>query len=163
MIILYTGGQKSGKSLLAEQRTLKLAEKKPFYLATAEVMDNEFQDRIDRHREQRGDQFITVEEPCDLSKAISECSDATLIDCLTVWINNMIYYKREKIIFSELDSLLNSSKNIVFVINEVGCGIIPGNRLSRKFADLSGKVAQHVAAAADEVYFCSAGLSLRMK
>lgn len=163
MIVLYTGGQKSGKSLLAEHKTLGLAKKKPYYLATAEVFDDEFQARVDRHLVQRGDAFTTIEEPCKLYEAISTCDDAILIDCLTVWINNMIYYMQEDLIASEIDKLLTCGKDIVMVINEVGCGIIPGDKLSRKFADLSGQVAQQVAQSADEVHFCSAGLSLRMK
>lgn len=163
MIVLYTGGQKSGKSLLAEGKTLELAKEKPYYLATAEVFDEEFKERVKRHLVQRGDAFITIEEPCSLSEAIASCDDAILIDCLTVWINNMIFYMREEEISTEIEKLLDSGKDIVMVINEVGCGIIPGDKLSRKFADLSGQVAQQVARRADEVHFCSAGLSLRMK
>lgn len=163
MIVLYTGGQKSGKSLLAERRTLELAREKPFYLATAEVFDDEFRERVKRHLRQRGDAFTTIEEPRDISAAIARCDDAILIDCLTVWINNMIFYMKEDEISAEIDKLLTSGKDIVMVINEVGCGIIPNDKLSRKFADLSGQVAQQVARHADEVHFCSAGLSLRMK
>jgi len=163
MKILFTGGQKSGKSRQAEQRTLQLATTKPFYCATAEVTDSEFADRIKRHQVDRGDTFRTIEEPCSLTDALSTCDDVILVDCLTVWINNMMYHEREDDIIPELDRLLALPQTIVFVINEVGSGIIPLDALSRKFADLSGIVAQRVAAVADEVHFCSAGLSLRMK
>ncbi len=163
MKILFTGGQKSGKSRLAEQRTLQLTSTKPFYCATAEVTDSEFSDRIKRHQADRGDTFRTIEEPCSLTDVLSDCDDAILVDCLTVWINNMMYHEREDDIIPELDRLLALPQTIVFVINEVGSGIIPLDALSRRFADLSGIVAQRVAAAADEVHFCSAGLSLRMK
>lgn len=163
MIVLYTGGQKSGKSRHAEQKAISLAASKPFYLATAEIIDNEMKERVRVHREQRENQFTTIEEPCNLFSAVEQCDDAILIDCLTIWINNMIYYERSENIFTEIDLLLNSGKDIVMVINEVGCGIIPGDPLSRSFADFSGKVAQKVAEKADEVYFCAAGLTMRMK
>ncbi len=164
MKILFTGGQKSGKSLLAEQKTKELASQKPFYLATSEVMDDNFAKRVAAHKVQRGDDFVTIEEPLSLVDVITKSvTDVVLIDCLTLWINNMLYHNSEEKLFKELEALLTLPNDIVMVLNDVGSGIIPINKLAREFVDISGKVSQMVAAACDEVYYCNCGLSLKMK
>lgn len=164
MKILFIGGQKSGKSRLAEKRAKELAAIKPFYLATAEVMDDEFAQRVRLHKEQRQDEFITLEEPLKIVEAIEKkTTDTVLVDCLTLWLNNMLYHQNEAAIFEELEKLLALPQIIVMVLNDVGSGIIPNNKLAREFVDLSGKVSQIIAASSDEVYYCSCGLSLQMK
>ncbi len=165
MKVLFIGGIKSGKSAHAEARALELSpNKKPYYLATTEPLDEEMKERILRHKAQRADRFITVEEPLHMCEALSGLEGAVLVECLTLWINNMLYReKSENEIYEELRRLLSLQNDAVFVINEVGGGIIPDNPLARRFADISGRVAQMVAAACDEVYLCAAGLALRMK
>jgi adenosylcobinamide kinase/adenosylcobinamide-phosphate guanylyltransferase len=165
--VLFTGGVKSGKSLQAEQYCLqKFAgpEGKPIYLATTELYDEGMKERIRVHQQQRGDNFQTVEEPLELTKVLSSLNLPVLVECMTMWLNNMLYHeKTEDEIFQEVDSLLSLPQDIVFVINEVGLGVIPNNTLARKFVDLSGKVSQRISHGSDEVYFCMAGQKIQAK
>lgn len=161
---LFIGGIKSGKSLNAEIYTLKNSSKKPIYLATTEFIDDEMQKRIDTHKLQREAQFETIEEPLKLYNAITKCDSSVLIECVSMWINNMLYHgfgfdeiKRE------LEAVLALDKTVVFVLNDVGCGIIPDNALARKFIDISGKLSQIMASSCDEVYHTIAGISTRIK
>ena len=137
---------------------------KPYYLATSEAMDDEMKERIARHKAQRANKFICVEEPLKLYDALNSIDGVVLLECLSVWINNMLYYKKDEAdIISELKNILTLKNDIIFVINDVSSGIIPDNALARRFIDISGRVAQLSAEACDEVYFCVAGLSLKMK
>lgn len=165
MKTLFIGGVKSGKSRLAEAAILKHAGNiKPYYLATTELLDEGMQARIAVHRERRQDFFITLEEPLQLVKAIKNCHRPVLIECITMWLNNALYHQiSEQKILQELEAVLQLPVDLVLVHNEVGFGIIPDNALARQFVDLSGKAAQLMAHYCDEVYFCSAGLALRMK
>lgn len=165
MKVLYTGGMRSGKSRLAELKALQLSGgTKPFYLATSEALDDEMALRIEKHKAQRVEKFTTIEEPLELYEALQKTGSIVLVECLSVWINNMLHYGRdEKAIEEQLGKILALEKDLVFVINEVGCGIIPENALAREFIDISGRVAQRVAASCDEVYLCAVGLSVRLK
>jgi len=164
MKALFIGGIKSGKSKNAENFTIKHADKKPYYLATTEFIDEEMAKKIELHKIQREDNFITIEESLELTKSISECNDVVLVECLSMWINNMLYHKRSKEqIFKEIDELLSLDRSIVFVLNDVGTGIIPDNKLAREFIDLSGIISQKIASKCDEVFHTIAGISTRIK
>jgi len=165
MKILITGGVKSGKSRQAEMCMLKMAlDQKPVYLATTELLDPEMEKRIEEHRQHRGEKFWTVEEPLNLTEALAETEAPVLIECMTMWLNNALHHQLpESKIFAEIESLLLLENDIVFVLNEVGLGIIPDNPLSRKFADLSGRIAQMLAEACDEVNWCVAGILVKIK
>jgi adenosylcobinamide kinase/adenosylcobinamide-phosphate guanylyltransferase len=165
MKTLFIGGVKSGKSRLAEASILEKAKNnKPYYLATAEFIDDELCFRIQEHRNRRGDHFILIEEPVEIIKALQDCPGPVLFDCVTLWLNNMLYrQKPESIILAELTGLLNLPIDMVLVQNEVGLGVIPDNLLARQFVDLSGKAAQFIADKCDHVYYCCAGLMLTMK
>ncbi len=162
MKILYIGGQKSGKSSLAEKKILEIAKKKPYYIATYDnnFGDDEMQKRIDCHLGRRDEKFITIEEPLDLNEVIKE-GESYIIDCLSMWIMNMLYAKASyKIV---LQDILSIDANIVFVLNDVNSGIIPDNALSREYIDTSGIVGQIVAQGCDEVYQVIVGLENRLK
>jgi adenosylcobinamide kinase/adenosylcobinamide-phosphate guanylyltransferase len=163
MKVLFTGGQKSGKSTEAEKMAISLATSKPYYLATSEIMDRELERRVELHKKQREDRFITVEEPLNLSDTINSCDDVVLVECLTIWINNMLHYDKRDDIFSELEKVLSLKNDMVFVLNDVGLGIIPENKLAREFIDISGKVGQMVAASCDEVYYVTCGIRSQLK
>ena len=165
MKILITGGVKSGKSRHAEMRILKMAlEQKPVYLATTELLDSEMKKRIEEHRQHRGEKFWTVEEPLNLTQALAETEAPVLIECVTMWLNNALHHQLpESKIFAEIESLLLLGNDIVFVLNEVGLGIIPDNPLSRKFVDLSGRIGQMLAEACDEVNWSLAGILVKVK
>ncbi len=165
MKVLVTGGVKSGKSRIAEQRSLELSQgEKAIYLATTEMIDSEMEARILVHKERRKDRFVTVEEPLNLHETIQQYSRTILIECLTMWMNNMLFHqKTEQLILREIERVLQLPNHTVFVLNEVGLGVIPDNPLARQFVDISGKVSQLIGAHADEVLFCVAGQTLRVK
>ncbi len=162
MKILYVGGQKSGKSRLAEAKALELAKEKPYYVATYDnrYADAEMQVRLEKHKAQRRARFITIEEPLYLDRVV-ESGGVYLIDCLSMWMLNLLETNipHEAI----LQRLLAKDADMVFVLNSVGSGIIPDNALSRKYIDLSGIIGQKVAAACDEVYEVTVGLAKRLK
>jgi len=161
---LFIGGIKSGKSFNAELYTLKIAKVKPIYLATTEFIDDGMNERIHNHKLQRQDKFETIEEPLKLYESISTCSDTVLVECVSMWINNMLYhgfsYKDMK---KELEEVLALKKSVVFVLNDVGSGIIPDNKLAREFVDISGKLSQLIASKCDEVFHTIAGISTKIK
>ncbi len=165
MKTLFIGGVKSGKSRLAESAILQQSGTvKPYYLATTELLDEEMRARIAVHQQQRQDWFITLEEPLKLLEVLRNCQSPVLVECITMWLNNALYHQQpETQILQELEAVMQLSVDLVLVHNEVGFGIIPDNALARQFVDLSGKAAQLMAKYCDEVYFCSAGLALRMK
>jgi len=165
MKTLFVGGIKSGKSLHAENYTQKLSQGKPLYLATTEFIDDEMQKRIAKHKEQRAEEFLTVEEALELAKEVEATqSSAVLVECLSIWVNNMLYHEKS---FADMQAEINrvmlQKKDIVFVINDVSCGVIPNNKLAREFVDVNGKIAQLVASECDEVYHVVAGIATRIK
>jgi len=165
MKILITGGVKSGKSRHAEKRILAMTKGiKPVYLATAELNDSEMKKRITNHRKRRGNTFETIEEPLRLASVLKNIQCPVLIECLTMWLNNALHHKySERKVFAEIDNLLSLESDVVFVLNEVGLGIIPENPLARKFLDFSGRIAQKLGETCDEVIWCVAGNTIRIK
>jgi len=163
MKILYFGGQKSGKSNLAEQKALNLAKNKPFYIATYDNSydDKEMDKRVDKHKKSREDKFTTLEESKNLTKVIKE-NETYLIDCISMWIFNNIK-KDEQELIKQLEELEKIDCNIVFVLNEVTKGVIPFDKDSRKFVDLTGIIGQKLAKICDEVYEVKFGLESRLK
>jgi adenosylcobinamide kinase/adenosylcobinamide-phosphate guanylyltransferase len=166
MKTLFIGGVKSGKSRLAESYTLQnlTSVDKPYYLATTEFFDAEMCERIQIHQHRRQDYFITLEEPLNLLATLENCHRPVLVECVTVWLNNMLFHQfPEADILYELEAVLSLPCDLVLVHNEVGLGVIPDNQLARQFADLSGKAAQLMGQYCDKVFFCCAGLMLAMK
>lgn len=165
--VLVLGGARSGKSSYAE-KMVESSGLQPLYLATGRAFDKEMENRIAIHRDRRGSEWQTVEEPLDLIGALT-LNAATdrfvLVDCLTLWLTNLKMAERD--ITTETASLVamlpNLAGPVVFVSSEVGLGIVPENRMAREFRDHAGFLHQAVAAIADEVYFMAAGLPLRMK
>ncbi len=166
MFILYFGGQKSGKSKLAEQKALELSGKnKPYYIATYNhsYKDAEMQTKINAHKKQRADNFITIEEDKKLHKVTKE-KETYLIDCISMWIlNNLDDTKNNKKLFKQLDKLTKLDTNIVFVLNDVNSGVIPIDKLSRKFIDMTGIIGQKIASFCDEVYEIKLGIAIKIK
>ncbi len=164
MKILYFGGQKSGKSSLAEQKALELAKSdKPIYLATYDnsFEDEQMQERIKRHKTLRQNRFTTIESPRKLAAHI-KAGGVYLIDCISMWLLNTIEESEESIM-EEINALSKTNADIIFVLNDVNSGIIPINSLSRRYVDRSGIVGQKLAAICDEVYEVKLGLERRLK
>lgn len=165
MKALFIGGIKSGKSAHAESFCLHLESAvKPIYLATSEPIDDELKQRISAHQALRADNFITLEEPLLLTQALEQHKGPVLIECMTLWINNMLFYKYNKTqIIAEIEALLGLQNDLVFVLNDVGCAIIPDNKLAREFIDISGIAAALIASQCDRVFHCIAGISTKIK
>ena len=165
MKVLFIGGIKSGKSLNAEKYIKKISKAKPLYLATTEFIDDEMKKRIGSHKLQREGSFVTVEEALELSREIQKhTQSAVLVECLSIWVNNMLYHQKSyEDMVAEINKVMLLEEDVVFVINDVSCGVIPDNKLARKFVDANGKIAQLVASECDEVYHVVAGISTRIK
>ncbi|MDD5227648.1 MAG: bifunctional adenosylcobinamide kinase/adenosylcobinamide-phosphate guanylyltransferase [Methylococcales bacterium] len=165
MKTLFIGGVKSGKSRLAETAILEFSKGvKPYYLATNECFDDEMKARVLTHKQQRQNAFDTIEEPVKLFETLQLYERPVLIECVTMWLNNMLYHQfSEQAILDELEAVMTLPIDLVLVHNEVGFGVIPENKLARQFVDLSGKAAQLMARHCEQAYFCSAGLALKMK
>jgi adenosylcobinamide kinase/adenosylcobinamide-phosphate guanylyltransferase len=166
-VTLVLGGARSGKSRHAEGLARR-HNGRLIYIATAQITDDEMGLRIERHREDRGAKWATVEAPLDLVNALHEADHASafiLIECITVWINNLIYHERD--VASEVKrlcaALTELRGRIVIVANEVGLGIVPDNALARAFRDEAGRANQALAEVADEVLFIAAGLPMTLK
>lgn len=165
-IILITGGARSGKSLRAEARA-RAFPGQPVYIATAEALDAEMAERIARHRARRGQDWIEREAPLDLVQALAETDGrgARLVDCLTLWLSNLLLAERDWSTELSLlaDALRSARSPVVMVTNEVGLGIVPDNALARAFRDAAGIMNQTIAGVADEVEFVVAGLPMKLK
>jgi adenosylcobinamide kinase/adenosylcobinamide-phosphate guanylyltransferase len=167
MFILYFGGQKSGKSKLAEKKAIKLARnttgKKPFYIATYDdsYFDDEMKTRVDTHKKQRKNNFTTIEEIKNLPKIIKD-NETYLIDCVSMWILNNIN-EDIKVLFKQLKKLKKLNTNIVFVLNDVNNGVIPMDKMSRKFVDTTGIIGQKIAKICDKVYEVKLGISKKIR
>ena len=170
-IIVITGGVKSGKSSYA----LRCGEEKGAeraFVATATALDDEMAARINAHRLERGSRWKTFEEPrhiADLIAKIAGAFDVILIDCLTLWVSNLLtVYSMTRDAMDEeckklIDALQGSSAKIILVTNEVGLGIIPADHISRSYQNLLGQLNRDAAKAASSAYFMVAGLPLKMK
>jgi adenosylcobinamide kinase/adenosylcobinamide-phosphate guanylyltransferase len=162
--ILVIGGARSGKSALAERIVMR--EPSPWiYVATATASDEEMRERIARHRERRSAGWHTVEEPSEVAGTLLRAGRPVLVDCLTLWISNLLEAGRDaEAEAQDLIELLPAlERTTVLVSNETGLGIVPDNALARTFRDVAGRVNQRLAAAADSVVFTVAGIPLVLK
>ncbi len=164
---LVLGGARSGKSRFAEQLVIDSGLER-HYIATGRAWDEEMRARIDQHKADRGDLWTTYEEPLELVgrlAAIDGEGRAVLVDCLTLWVTNLMMEERDMAAeFAALAGFLPKVKaHLVIVSNEVGLGIVPENRMAREFRDYAGRLHQMIAAVAVDVYFIAAGLPLKMK
>jgi adenosylcobinamide kinase/adenosylcobinamide-phosphate guanylyltransferase len=158
--MLISGGIKSGKSSYALERANKLPGKKNF-LATAIPFDKEMEDRIIRHKEERGSDYFTIEEPMDIHL---HSKDNLILDCLTVWMNNLFYKEKEEEWRKILESfLLKNTGNIIIVTTEVGLGNIPMDPVSRKYNEYLAAANKMIAKSMNEVVFMVSGLPLWVK
>ena len=164
MKIFYFGGQKSGKTKAGIKKALELSkDKKPYYVATYDNSfgDSSMQDRIDKHILERKDDFQSIEEPKDLTIIVKE-KETYLIDCVSMWLFNNLEEKEETL-KTQLQKICQIETNIIFILNDVSCGIIPFDKESRRFVDFSGLIGQELAKLCDEVYEVKYGIERRLK
>jgi adenosylcobinamide kinase/adenosylcobinamide-phosphate guanylyltransferase len=172
-ITFVIGGCRSGKSRWALDRAAKLSENNKFFIATCKPQDEEMRQRVARHQKDRGKNWITLEVPIDLPEAVLENSsraDVILVDCLTLWISNLLT-RTQKIsedeVIESVDNLTRALQRVrcpvILVSNEVGTGVVPENALARQFRDIMGMANQRVAACADGVIWMVAGIPVKIK
>lgn len=191
-IIFVIGGARSGKSSFVLNKAAEI-EGPRAYIATGEALDDEMKERIKQHREDRGSDWDTYEEPLNVPDVLSNIDkkyNTIVIDCLTLWLSNVMIRtqntdkrkqtadSRQEVIYGNmkefvhtLDQMNNSSVcslksglcNLYIVSNEVGMGIVPENPLAREFRDLAGFLNQRIAEVADDVYMVTAGIPVKIK
>ncbi len=170
-IIFVTGGCRSGKSNHALAFAEQVKGKNKFFFATCIPHDDEMKYRVKRHQDERGSEWQTVETPLNLPEAINETNwkaDVILVDCLTLWISNLLMENESmEAALSHVDQLVRSlekaSCRIILVSNEVGSGIVPENKLARLYRDIVGMANQRVAQCADRVIFTVSGIPVVIK
>jgi len=171
---LVIGGAKSGKSNYALLHGGKWSGEKIF-IATAKAGDDEMLERVKRHQQERDRDWITCEEPLDIAGIISKKSDSNtliLVDCLTLWINNLLMAKENREFTADdwdedvlrLKHALEKARGpVILVSNEVGQGIVPTNAMARKFRDMQGRLNQVIGGVADRVTMLVAGIPVNIK
>ena len=170
-IIFYIGGCRSGKSRQALEAADSYPGDKRIFIATCIPRDDEMKQRVAQHQKERSRNWQTVEAPIELAEAIvqqSQQADLLLVDCLTLWISNVMLEsgiggEHSQDISDLIDSLDKAACPVVIVSNEVGTGIVPENQLARHYRDLVGAVNQAVARLADRVVWVVAGIPVTVK
>ena len=177
MIEFILGGARSGKSRLAEARAKVCAEsnnephnKTVYYVATATADDDEMAQRIEHHQSRRPDHWHLIEEPFHLADVISSHNTpdrVILIDCLTLWLSNILCHEDSEKLLSEKQKLIEQLKqtqaDIIMVSNETGLGVVPMGELSRRYVDEAGWLHQELAQLSDRVTLVIAGLEHTLK
>lgn len=169
-ITFILGGARSGKS----QHALRLADDKRArvaFIATCLPLDEEMKERVELHKKKRPASWKTFEETLDipaLLKQIGHNFDIIIIDCLTLWVSNLLLKESKKeVVENKVDEMMDALKDIkgdsIIVSNEVGLGIVPENKLARDFRDVAGRANQIVAGKSKEVFFMIAGLPSKIK
>ncbi len=161
---LILGGVRSGKSRLAE-RLARDTSLPVIYVATATADDDEMRQRIEQHRQHRPAQWLIVEEPIQLANAIkthAAPNHCILVDCLTLWLTNLLVTDDLALLEKELAALLHALPNVpgqlILVSNETNMGITPLGELSRRYCDEAGRLHQQLAQLCDRVVLTIAGL-----
>jgi adenosylcobinamide kinase/adenosylcobinamide-phosphate guanylyltransferase len=178
MITLITGGVKAGKSsraleIVRNEWQIQDLQSPVAFIATAELTDKEMELRIARHRQERallrsdnGALFVTIEEALELGRAISAAGNRGVVDCIPMWVNNLMYHKRENDFPLMLDAVITGLRigyDWVIVTNETGMGNIPFDVETRRYNLLLAEANRKIAAIADRVELMVSGIPLRVK
>lgn len=170
-ITFVIGGCKSGKSSFALEQANRSEAEKKYFIATSMPADSEMEQRVQKHQKERGKEWITIEEPVRIHEKINEYSDINcviLVDCLTLWVSNLLFYFQdqaqiEKALADLEKSLERCNCPLFLVSNEVGTGVVPENMLARQFRDCAGLVNQRIAKIAGRVVTTIAGIDVQIK
>lgn len=169
MLQLILGGARSGKSRLAERLATESALPVT-YIATSQPLDGELNERVALHRQRRPTHWQLIEEPLELARVLREnaAADACLlVDCLTLWLTNLLMLDDAERLKVEREALLQSLAQlpgeIIFVSNETGLGIVPLGELTRRYVDEAGWLHQALAERCQRVVLTVAGLPLTLK
>ncbi|MBD8680460.1 bifunctional adenosylcobinamide kinase/adenosylcobinamide-phosphate guanylyltransferase [Pseudomonas sp. CFBP 13719] len=169
MLQLILGGARSGKSRLAE-RLAADSQLHVVYIATSQPVDGELDQRVALHRERRPDHWGLVEEPlalADVLRAEARSDRCLLVDCLTLWLTNLLMLDEPERLRAEREALLETLPGlpgeILFVSNETGLGVVPLGELTRRYVDEAGLLHQALAERCERVVFTVAGLPMILK
>lgn len=169
MMQLILGGARSGKSRFAEQQA-QLSGLNVIYIATAQILDEEMRERVQHHQHQRPSEWQVIEEPLYLAeklKQIDQPNQVILVDCLTLWISNLLMHDDSALQMQQCEQLLDTistlASRLILVSNETGLGVVPMGQISRKFVDESGRLHQRLGQIAEKVVFCVAGFPMVLK
>lgn len=169
MLQLILGGARSGKSQLAEQTAIA-TQLAVTYVATAQALDPEMQNRIAHHQNQRPAHWSLIEEPLFLAKTLQKIdrpNQIILVDCLTLWLTNLLLLDDQNVQEFECEQLIDVlpklQSEIILVSNETGLGVVPLGEISRRFVDEAGRLHQVLGQIADKVVFCVAGFPMILK
>lgn len=167
MLTFVTGGARSGKSSYALNKALELS-KNPVYIATAKVWDKEFEQRVDRHKKERGPEWTSFEQWQNLS-SLPLTGKVVVIDCVTLWLTNFFVEYKENVdeclnVFKkEMEDILKVDATFILISNEIGMGVHAHTESGRKFTDLQGWANQYAASKADEAIFMVSGIPMVIK
>ncbi|MCW3462043.1 bifunctional adenosylcobinamide kinase/adenosylcobinamide-phosphate guanylyltransferase [Chitinophaga nivalis] len=167
MIHMITGGARSGKSRYAQEQALSRSNQ-PVYVATAQVWDDDFAARIQRHQAERGSAWINYEETLYVSHLPLD-GHTVVIDCITLWLTNFFVHHQYDIdlslaaITAEIHALQQKAGTFIIVTNEIGMGVHAETAAGRKFTDLQGWVNQYLARVADTVVLMVSGIPMVIK
>ncbi len=169
-LIFITGGARSGKSKYAA-KLAKNISRKVLFLATGAAKDEEMKKRIEEHKKSRPTYWETVEKTKDIASALLNIKSSykvVIIDCLTFLISNLLLDGiNEKTILEEIrkivEIILKNDYTVIVISNEVGGGIVPDNKLGRKFRDTAGLANQIITESAQQVYLVVSGIPLKIK
>ena len=170
-ITFVIGGCRSGKSSFALDHANREKGTTKIFIATSVPSDSEMEKRVEKHQYERGDEWQTIEEPVKIDETINQYSknaSVILVDCLTLWVSNMLLHsfdqdQLEKAVKHLENSLELCRCHVFLVSNEVGTGIVPENQIARQFRDFAGFVNQRIAKAADRVVMTIAGIDVQIK
>jgi adenosylcobinamide kinase/adenosylcobinamide-phosphate guanylyltransferase len=166
-IIFITGGARSGKSRYAQELALQLS-RQPVYVATARKWDAEFQQRIQRHQNDRDERWTSIEEEKHISQLDLQ-DKVVVIDCVTLWLTNFFLDNKYDIdqclsvCKQEIQQLQQQAGTFIIISNEIGMGVHAETEIGRKFTDLQGWMNQYIAAVADKVVFMVSGIAMEIK
>ena len=166
---LVLGGMRSGKSAMAQQLAQQRSQS-VIYLATATAGDAEMAQRIERHQQDRPPHWALIEEPIKLAESIKandQAGQVILVDCLTLWLTNLLMLDDDRQLSAQQQALLDIVSTLegelILVSNEINMGVVPMDALSRRFCDEAGRLHQALARQCDEVILMVAGLPIKAK
>ena len=168
-LIFVTGGARSGKSAFALRKASSLAGDAVSFIATAEGLDTEMTERIERHKLERNPKWQSLEEALKIGSVLERATHKLIVlDCVALWVSNMLLAEISEAAMLERTGAFIAiaarlKKTVIVVSNEVGLGIVPDNALSRRYRDALGRVNQSFAAASSEAYLLVSGLELQLK
>jgi adenosylcobinamide kinase/adenosylcobinamide-phosphate guanylyltransferase len=166
-IVFITGGARSGKSRHAQELALQASEA-PVYVATAHRWEGDFEERIRRHRQERDERWISIEEEKYISR-LDLHGKVAVIDCITLWLTNFFIDTKNDVdaclqaCKQEITEIQKQNALLIIVSNEIGMGVHADSEAGRKFTDLQGWMNQYIAQMADKVILMVSGIPILIK